>query len=274
MRSSQRCPWGLDPSTPSVARIYDYFLGGKDNFAVDRAAAAKVVAVFPGAPVLARENRRFAARAAWWCAKRGIDQFLDVGTGLPTVSPEAPSLFTVVPSQRPQARIVGVDNDPVVLSHDRALLETGTRIRIIDGDIRWPDEIFDRVDGLVYTHRPVAVFLVALLHLLTEAEDPRGVVAAMVKRLAPGSLVVISHVTSTGCDPDAVKAIEEVYSGASSPVVFRTAEEILDLVTGLELLEPGLVDVADWRPDGGDGEVDPLPVRVLGAVARVPEAAR
>ena len=248
-----------------MARVYDCLLGGKDNFGVDRDAAAQILAVFPEAPVLAKANREFAARAAGWCARAGIEQFLDIGTGLPT----SPSVFEVAREQRPGARIVGVDNDPVVLCHDRALLEgTQQEVRIIAGDVRDPDAIFDAADELIYPDRPTAVFLAALLHLLTDAEDPARIVERIVEWLAPGSVVVISHVTSTGTEPDVVERIEEIYRGASSPVVFRSEAQIAGLFEGLELVGPGLVDVQAWPERGA--VFKPLPARILAGAGRVP----
>jgi SAM-dependent methyltransferase len=258
-------PLPLNTSTPSTARIYDYLLGGKDNYAVDREAAHKILAVFPEMPDLAWANRRFAARAARYCAGRGIRQYLDIGTGLPT----SPSVAEVVCAERvPDAVapiVVGVDNDPVVLVHDVALLPPGTHI--VEGDVRDLDKILDQVAGLIDFDAPVAVFLVALLHFIADEEDPWRIVATIRDRLAPGSRIVISHGTGTGSDPDQVARILEVYKGASAPGNSRSYKQILRFFHGLELEEPWLVPVQEWRPDRIEL---PTTVTILGGIGRVP----
>ncbi|MQA83126.1 MAG: SAM-dependent methyltransferase [Streptosporangiales bacterium] len=246
--------------------MYDYFLGGKDNYASDRQAATEVLKAFPEARQLARANRRFLARAVRYCAESGVDQFLDVGTGIPT-SPNVPDVAREV---HPGARVVGVDNDPVVLAHDRALVETHEGIRILPGDLRRPKAFLTdpELHEVLDASRPIAVLLVAVLHFVTDAEDPAGILAAFDEVMAPGSFLVISAATSTGTDPEALARIEQVYARASSPAVFRPAEGIRTWFDGFDLHEPGLVDVSHWPSPAG---VRPS-VRVLAGVARKPEA--
>lgn len=263
---------GLDIDTPAAARIYDYLLGGKDNYAADRAAADAVLAVLPSARGMALANRRFAARAAAYCAGLGIDQFVDVGTGLPTSTPAAPSVAAAVHAVRPAALVVGVDNDPVVLAHDRALPGLG---EVVAGDVRDPGELLAKLAkaGLDFG-RPIAVVMAALLHFVTPEQDPAGIVAAFTSRLAGGSRVVMSHGCRDGgaADPAVIAALEKIYESASSPAVPRTEAEIAALFDGLTLADPGLVEVQRWRPDRPEA---PTPgVRLLGGVGRVPGAWR
>jgi S-adenosyl methyltransferase len=252
----------FDITTPSTARIYNYWLGGKDHFAADRKAAKAVVQAFPDAPKLAKANRRFMVNAVRFCAEQGIEQFIDVGTGIPA----PPTAVDIACRQRPAARMVGVDNDPVVLAHDRAIVETAEGVRIIEGDVRRPEEILTSpvLHELIDLGRPVAILLVALLHFVTQAEDANAIVRAFREAMAPGSLLVLSHATSTGSDPAMVACLESVYAKATSPAVFRSEQQIGHLFEGLKLVEPGLVDVQDWPRLNGAG----TEVRVLGGVGR------
>ncbi|MQA84311.1 MAG: SAM-dependent methyltransferase [Streptosporangiales bacterium] len=202
-----------------------------------------------------------------YCAEQGIDQFLDIGTGIPTF----PNVDEVARQVHPHARTVGVDNDPVVLTHDRALAECHDGIRIIDGDLRRPRDILadPKLHEILDLSRPVAVSLVAVLHFVTDAEDPAGIVAAFREAMTPGSFLVLSAATSTDSDPEAVARIEQIYAKANVPVVFRPAEQIESWFAGFELVVPGLVEVSQWpRPAGA-----PTNVRILGGVGHLPETA-
>jgi nucleotide-binding universal stress UspA family protein len=191
----------------------------------------------------------------------GIDQVVDIGTGIPT----SPNVFEVAEEFNPDAMVVGVDNDPLVLAHDRALLGG---MPIIEGDIRDPGAVIESLGEVIDWGRPVAVLLVALLHFVTDEQDAAGIVAAFVDRLAPGSAVVITHVSSTDADPKAVEQIEAVYAKASSPGKFRTHEQIAGLFGGLRMVSPGLVQVQHWPIEAAP--LTALPV--LGGVGRVVEA--
>ena len=252
---------GVDPTTPSPARMYDLFLGGKDNFAVDRAAVSEVLRVAPSVRKVARDNRRFMVRAVRYCARAGVRQFVDIGTGIPT----PPNVCEVARSERPDALVVGVDNDPQVLAHGRCYLDG---VHIIDGDVRSPAGIIDDplLNRWIDWSQPVAVLFIAVLHFVTDAQDPSGIVATFRERMAPGSLVVISHVSSTGADPAEVAAVERVYQRASSPGVSRTHEEILSLFDGFEFVAPGLVPVQRWGKRPGKETAIPI----LGGVGRIP----
>jgi hypothetical protein len=251
---------------PSPARMYDYFLGGKDNFKVDRQAAERVLAVAPDVVGAARANRNFMHRVVAWCAEEGLGQFIDVGMGFPT----SPTPLEVAWQVRPGPLVVGVDNDPVVVAHGRA---GAWRIPMVGADMRQTGPLIDELDQWVDWHRPVAVLLIAVLHFVRDHGEAAGIVAAFTQRLAPGSLVVISHVCSDGADPEAVAKVEQVYAGSTAPGLFRTREQIRNLFGRLELVEPGLVPVQHWpQEDSLHRPLTALPV--LGGVGRVPGGER
>jgi DNA-binding SARP family transcriptional activator/tetratricopeptide (TPR) repeat protein len=250
----------LAPEIPNPARIGNQLRGGKSNFPVDEEFAAKIRRLVPNMPELARINRRFGLRAVRFCAQQGIDQFIDVGTGYPV----PPSIYDVIRAERPEAIVIGVDNDPDVLAHDRAWLESGGMVRIVDGDIRRPAELINELRGLVDLTRPVAWGMTSLLHFVT-VEDPCDIVATVVDALAAGSYVIISHGTRTGMDPTVVEGLEEIYAHTSTPATTRTVEQIRRLFNGLDLVEPGLVDIQHWWPDQPE---ELAALRILGGVAQ------
>ncbi|GAA3695285.1 SAM-dependent methyltransferase [Nonomuraea antimicrobica] len=240
-------PSGVDPNTPSIARVYDYYLGGKDNFAADRELAEQVLLVAPNARATARANRNFLVRATEAVAMAGIRQFVDLGTGIPT----SPNVHEVAQQIKPCAHVAYIDNDPIVLCHARALL-AGTRPGVIamEGDVRAPEQVLDhpRLRAHIDFAQPVAIFLVAMLHLLTDEDRPEQLVKTISERMAPGSYLVLSHLWD---DPDGVgRAGADAYARrkASSPVVPRTTEQIQRFFDGFELVEPGLVFLDQWRP--------------------------
>ncbi|MFE3455235.1 SAM-dependent methyltransferase [Nonomuraea sp. NPDC059194] len=232
----------FDPNIPNVARMYDYFLGGKDNFPADRAAAEKVLEIVPHIPVGARENRAFLGRAVRFLRAQGIDQFLDIGTGLPT-------LDNVHEVAGPGARVVYADNDPQVLVHARALLEDTPQVRIVHGDLRAPEVILAQARAHLDFSQPVAVLLLAIVHFVQD--DPAPIVATLTDALAPGGYVAISHVCSD-LQPEAAPGVEQVYRGASAQFTARRSTEIVSLFDGLDLVEPGVVNLPEWRPDNPD----------------------
>ena len=231
--------------------MYDVYLGGKDNFEVDRVAAQQVLDSSPWVGPTARANRRFTARATRYCLGVGIRQVLDVGPGLPT----EPSVLSVTSAIDPQLPVVVVDNDPEVLAHYRTRIDQGRRV--VEGDIRNLGSLWPRLDPVLDWRQPVAVVMTALLHFLTDEDGPAEVVAAFRERMAPGSCLVLSHACSDGTDQQVVDRIQAAYDqGGRAPLVFRTAEEIAGLCAGCAVVEPGVVDVARWRPglaDAGDG---------------------
>jgi len=239
----------LDPAVPNVARMYDYMLGGKENYVSDRAAVARLTEMAPSVPMFARRNREFLRRAVQFAASQGISQFLDVGSGLPTQE----SVHEVAQAVDPAARTVYVDNDPVVLAHSRALLGDTPGVAVVSGDVRDPAGLLANPDvtALLDFSRPICVLLVAILHFVTDAEDPAGLVAAFRDGVAPGSYLVISHGTAHGAPPQVAARSDDaqrVYDTATSQIAYRDPEEVSPMLAGLALVEPGLVHISQWRP--------------------------
>jgi hypothetical protein len=262
----------LDLTVPSPARIYDYYLGGKDNFPADREAAENALSVVPHGREVARANRQFLIGAVRFMASRGIRQFIDLGTGIPT----SPNVHEVARSIDPDAKVLYVDNDPIVCLHASTLLSNvGDGVASIMGDIRSPQDLVAKRElrDLIDFTAPVGVLFVAVLHFLTCADDPLSSVTVLADRMAAGSYLAISHITSDGTAPAVVKAIESAYGSASTPAVFRTTNEIRALFAGLEIVKPGLADVSAWRGHGRIADVEPFALRFLGGVAKKTEPA-
>jgi hypothetical protein len=238
-------PAGIDLTVASPARIYDYFLDGKDNFSVDRQVGDEVIARIPEAKPALQANRRFLQRAVRLMAEQGIDQFIDLGTGIPTAGP----VHEIAQRIHPDAHVVYVDNDPIVFTHNQALLRADNVISI-KHDIREPDRILNdpQLLRLIDFARPVGVLFVAVLHFITDAEDPCGIVKRFRERMAPGSHIAVSHDSSEKRDPEVVAAVEEIYE-ATAPIIFRDYVKIASFFQGFEFVEPGLVHPPDWRPD-------------------------
>lgn len=239
---------GIDVRTPNAARIYDYLLGGKDNYAADREGAEKFLAVAPEIRFAARENRAFLIRAVrFLAAEAGIRQFLDIGSGLPTQR----NVHEVAHEIAPDARIVYVDYDPVVIAHSRELLSGVDHAIAIQADARRPDEILNhpKLRTLIDLDQPVALLLVGLLFLIADDDDPAGIVARFREAMAPGSYLALSHMTGDGQRPEAVRRLVQVFERAREPMVPRTREQIQRLFDGFELVNPGLAPIAAWRPD-------------------------
>ncbi|WP_329084569.1 SAM-dependent methyltransferase [Streptosporangium sp. NBC_01469] len=269
MTEHEQAPPGIDPTIPSVARMYDYYLGGKDNFASDRIAGEKIVELVPNVKDVARSNRAFLGRTVRHLAAAGIRQFIDIGTGLPTQE----NVHQVVLREAPDSQIVYVDNDPIVLVHARALLADNARTIVIPGDLREPGAILDHPDvrERIDFDQPVAVLMVSILHFVGDDKEVSGIAASFGERLVPGSHVVISHVTSGDLTEDQVRQGRGVYGTTTAGGIFpRTLTQIRGLFDGLEMLEPGLVPVYDWRPDSGDVVIPPGAGAItVGAVGRV-----
>ncbi|MGW4406138.1 SAM-dependent methyltransferase [Nonomuraea sp. NPDC004702] len=240
----------FDPNTPNVARLYDYYLGGKDHFPVDRQAAERILAVAPEVRAAARANRAFLGRAVRHLAESGIRQFLDIGTGLPTQG----NVHEVAAKVAPGSRVVYVDRDPVVLVHARALLTGhGEDTTVVEGDLRNPGDILRDPEVLrtIDFSRPVAVLLVAIMHFIEESDAPERILKTLREAMAPGSYLVMSHGTSDA-RPDAVSAGTEVYRNATARLALRSRTRIRELFEGFELVEPGLVWLPEWHPDQAD----------------------
>ena len=259
----------IDSSRPHPARRYDYWLGGKDNFQADRDAAEAIAAVYPSIRTAARENRAFMQRAVRFLAgEAGVRQFLDIGTGLPTAN----NVHDVAQAVAPESRIVYVDNDPLVLTHARALLTSSPEgaTAYIDADVREPKQILDNaaVRETLRWSEPVALLLVAILHFVEDTEDPWGIVRELVAELPPGSFLVLSHATFDPLDAETIAKMNAINAPIKPAFTPRGLAAVTRFFEGLELLEPGIVSVSDWRPES---EVRPTPAEATGygAVARV-----
>lgn len=246
---------GLDISIPNVARIYDFMLGGKDNFAADRDAAGKIMQEIPHSVLACRQNREFLARVVHYlAASRGIRQFLDIGSGLPA----GRNVHEIAQSVFPESRVVYVDYDSIVISHARALLESGApTVLAVQSDLRNPRKIIDDARGLIDFSEPVAILLFAVLHFLTDAEEPHEVIGCLTDALTPGSAVAVSHVTAEGIELEKCLAVQKIYRGASAPVVPRSRQNIVRFFDGLELTAPGVTDINLW-PGRSPGPEAPL----------------
>jgi S-adenosyl methyltransferase len=257
-------PSGLDPAEPSAARIYDYLLGGKDNYEVDRVAADRVLAVAPDQRRLARANRAFAVRAVRALTGAGVRQFIDLGTGIPT----SPSVHEVARESIPSARVVYVDHDPLVQVHNAALLASDDRVAAVQADIRRPAVILDHpeVTSLIDFTEPVGLLCVAVLHLVPDAQNPAAIVADYRGRLCPGSYLVLSQFASES-DPAAMAQLHAVAAGTPVETYFRPREQIRSFFAGFDLIEPGLVMVQDWRQDAITA---PTRLKIAGGVGRKP----
>ncbi len=247
---------------PSAARIYDYLLGGKDNFAIDREAAERVLAVAPDQRRLARNNRAFVIRAVRLLAGAGMRQFIDLGTGFPT----SPSVHEVAQEADPAARVIYVDVDPVVMVHNSALLADDEYVAAVQADIRRPGDILDHpeVRRLIDFTEPVVVVLAAVLHLVPDESDPAGIVAAFRDRMVPGSHLILSQFAADS-DPAGVAELNAVAQGTPVETYFRSRERIGEFFDGFELLPPGLTDVERWRPDI---EAPATRLKIAGGVGR------
>jgi len=245
--------WGPSDASldqPSVARLYDYLLGGYHNFAVDRRAAAALTALYPDMPCVARANRAFLRRAVTFLAEHGIDQFLDIGSGIPTVG----HVHGAAQKISPDARIVYVDIDPVAVQHGKAVLCGNTYAIFVQADARRPESILghSEVQRLLDFRKPIAVLLTALLHFFPDDEEVYRIVSTLRDAVVPGSPLVLSHATQSILPRDLSKRIEEFYRPITKGGKYRTPEEIRPFFAGYNLVEPGLVFVPLWRPEAPD----------------------
>ena len=269
MAGDAAAPSGIDPSVATAARMYDFFLGGHENFAADRIAGLKVIEAAPEVPILARENRQFLGRAVRLVAgEAGISQFLDLGTGLPTRG----NVHQVARDVNPGARVIYVDNDPMVLAHSKAL-KTGPGTAVIQADMREPDAVLDHEDTrrLINFKQPLAILFVSVLHFVADADDPHGIVATFVDAAPPGSYLILSHVT-TDPSPHTAAKVASVYATTTNQAAPRTHARILAFFDGLRLIEPGLLPVSQWRPDEPVHD-DPGKGWILGGVGYKPTQA-
>jgi SAM-dependent methyltransferase len=267
MAENEQAPPDVDIRTPNMARMYDYALGGKDNFASDREAVQNLFRLAPENAYVPKANRQFLGKAVHFAAEQGIRQFLDLGAGLPSQG----STHEVARLVQPDAHVVYVDSDPVVLTHARALLAgDDAGLAVIAEDIRNTGAILEhpQTRRLIDFSQPAAVLFVAVLHGIPDADDPAGIVAEYARQLAPGSYVILSHLTREGHPADIVAQKEEVWAKSATPMAYRSRDGILRLFGGLDLVEPGLTTVTRWREESPDPQLDAAGSWTLAGVAR------
>ncbi|WP_405884536.1 SAM-dependent methyltransferase [Streptomyces sp. NBC_01136] len=254
----------IDTSRPHPARMYDYYLGGKDSYPVDEEAAEQAISLFPGIKVAARTNRHFMHRASQLLAGHGIRQFLDIGTGIPT----EPNLHQVVQAINPAAHVVYVDNDPIVLRHAEALLRSTPEgsTKYIEADVRDPGKIIDSAREILSFDEPIALSMVALLHFVSDEYGPYELVDKLLAPLPVGSYLMLSHVTGD-FEPEVWDRIVGIYRKSGIPAQVRSRDEFARFFDGLELLDPGIEVATRWRPEP-DLEINDERVPVYVGVAR------
>ncbi|MEV0900876.1 SAM-dependent methyltransferase [Actinoplanes sp. NPDC049802] len=254
----------IDPNRPSAARIYDAFLGGTHNFASDRAVAARATELLPETPMIARANRAFLRRAVRYAAGRGIRQFLDLGSGIPTER----NVHEVARGVAPDARVVYVDLDPAAVLYGRHLLDGDPQAAVVHGDLQRPAVVLGEPEAhrLLDLDRPVAVLMIAVLHFLPDGPVLDAALHAYREAVAPGSLLAVSHVTPSG-DPGQMARVTDLYNRAGTPLVPRDHTRVERFFDGWRLVEPGLVYGPRWRPAPEDETVtDPARYLTLAGV--------
>lgn len=240
-------PVDLKTDRPHSARMYDYLVGGKDHFPADRMAAEQALTSFPTLRTAALENRRFLGRAVRYLVQEeGIRQFLDIGSGLPT----ADNVHQVAQRYDPLSRVVYVDNDPIVLVHGRALLEENDRTTVVQSDLHTPQQIIDHPDTrqLIDFSQPLAILVVAIFHFVPDDAKVAEIMHTLVNAAPVGSFFVLSHATAE-ISPETALGVQEAYRDNEVPLTLRDRAEFQKFFTGLEMVEPGIQVVSDWRPD-------------------------
>jgi hypothetical protein len=261
-------PEDVDLDRPSIARVYDYYLGGTHNFAADRTFAEAILTTTPEARPAAIGNRAFLSRAVRYLSERGIRQFIDLGSGIPT----AGSVHEVLSKTATGNKVVYVDLDPVAVAHSRAILDGVPDAAVVAGDLRKPAEVLANpaLRGVVDFREPVAIMLVAVLHFVTSEEHPEDIVAGYAAASVPGSYVAISHagpVTGRALTDDETKSYE-AYRNSPTPVVLRSASEVEALFGDLTIVEPGVVPAPRWRPDGPTDDTPEASMLVSAGIGR------
>ncbi|TDC41489.1 SAM-dependent methyltransferase [Micromonospora sp. KC213] len=260
-------PEDIDTERPSVARMYDYYLGGSHNFAVDRAAARAMMEAVPEAPLMAQANRAFLRRVVHYLIDQGVRQFLDIGSGIPTVG----NVHEIAQRAAPDARVVYVDVDPVAVAHSREILAGDERATVIQEDLRHPDRILahPEVRRLLDFSQPVAVLVVAVLHFVSDDDRPGDQLRTLRDALAPGSHLVLSQASDEGRDETQRAEAEQVYRRTDNPLWVRGRAEMTAFFDGFELVEPGVVWVPQWRPETAESAENAEQAVFLGGVGRL-----
>jgi hypothetical protein len=252
----------VDITVPNAARVYDFALGGFHNFEVDRMFFERAEEMWPGLRLIAHANRAYLRRVVQWLTAAGVRQFLDVGSGIPTLGN--------VHETAPDATVVYVDIDPVAVSHGRAILAGHPHATAIRADLRRPEDVLGHpeVTDLVDFTRPVAVLLIAVLHFVPDEDRPADIIARYRDAVVGGSYIALSHGIHATDLTDEQEKVRDLYRHTPTPVITRTPAEVAGMVAGLELVAPGIVPVTDWHPDPG-GDEEPQPA-ILAAVGRTP----
>jgi SAM-dependent methyltransferase len=247
--------------------MYDYYLGGSHNFAVDRAAAQAMIAAVPDAPLMAQANRAFLRRAVQFLLDAGVRQFLDIGSGIPTVG----NVHEIAQRVAPDCRVAYVDVDPVAVAHSREILSSNDRAIAVQEDLRRADRILahPEVRKLLDLDEPVAVMIVAVLHFIPDSDDPGGILGTIRRSLAPGSYLVLSQASDEGRPQEERDDAELVYRRTDNPLWIRNRHELGNLFNGFDLVEPGVVWVPQWRPDSADSAEGAEHAVFLGGVGRL-----
>jgi hypothetical protein len=240
-------PPDIDINLPNAARMYDYALGGNHNFAVDREMVERAEVALPGARLVAHANRAFLGRVVRWLVAAGVRQFLDLGSGIPTLG----NVHEVAQGVSPDARVVYVDVDPVAVEHGRALLADNPCAGVVAADVRRPADILGShvVNDLLDFTQPVAVLMFAVLHFVPDTDDPAGIMAHFINAIPAGSFIALSHGAPPPERSDDAATVRRLYQRTSSPLHLRDRDEVATLVAGLEIVQPGIVAVSQWHPD-------------------------
>ena len=268
----QRPDWApekIDIERPSVARMYDYYLGGSHNFAVDRATAQAMIDVVPEAPLMAQANRAFLRRTVQFLVDAGIRQFLDIGSGIPTVG----NVHEIAQRIAPESRVVYVDVDPVAVAHSREILNGNDRAAVVQEDLRRADRILanPQVRALLDFDQPIAVMIIAVLHFIPDSDDPGSILRTIREALAPGSYLTLSQASADGRTNQERQDAEQVYQRTDSHLIIRSRQELTKLFDGFDLVPPGVVWVPQWRPDYPDAAEHAERAVFLGGVGRLGE---
>lgn len=265
MERADWVPQGVDVTQPSAARIYDYFLGGAHNFAVDRALADQISTLTPTIGETMRAGRAFLRRAVRFLVAAGVRQFLDIGSGIPTVG----NVHEIAQRTAPDSRVVYVDVDPVAVAHSRAILEGNDRAAVFQADLRDSERILAEARQLdvIDLSQPTAILLAGVVHFVPDSDDPAGHVATLRNALTPGGYLVLSHTTKDEQPPEVIQA-QQLSQRTGTEIALRTRAQIEAYFDGLTLVEPGLVFLPAWRPDPGDVVDHPERIGAYGGVGR------
>jgi len=263
-------PEGIDVTVPNVARMYDYALGGHHNFTVDRENTDRAEQALPGFIVSAHANRAFLYRVVRWLVGAGITQFLDIGSGIPTVG----NVHEIAEQAAPGTRTVYIDIDPIAVAHGQAILTGNPRVKALEGDLREPIKIVDHPDvtELLDFAKPVAVLITGVMHFISDADNPRGIIAQLADAMVSGSYIVLSHVAPMLDVEEALATLQELFQRTPTPFYMRTREQLAELLTGLEIVEPGIVPIPDWHPDPHDHAPDHRRIMLVAVARKGPSA--